>query len=98
MPGSLFNYTNELEVEIDFSDVDPNLLKRKKAQSQSGQPASNPLLSAGSSQDSSTDSDSDNTSKKPNPSEPEKEEAPKRSRLRPGLFGGKKGPRNKKTN
>ena len=98
VPGSLLNYTNELEVEIDFSDVDPNLLKRKKAQSQSGQPTSNPLLSDGSTPDSSTDSDSENPSKKSNPSEPKKEEAPKRSRLRPGLFGGKKGPRNKKTN
>ena len=30
VPGSLFNFTNELDVEIDFSDVDPNLLNKNK--------------------------------------------------------------------
>ena len=28
--GTLMTYTNELEVEIDFSDVDPNLLEESK--------------------------------------------------------------------
>ena len=28
--GTLMTYTNELEVEVDFSDVDPNLLKASK--------------------------------------------------------------------
>jgi hypothetical protein len=28
--GTLMTYTNELEVEIDFSDVDPNLLAESK--------------------------------------------------------------------
>ena len=27
--GTLMTYTNELEVEIDFSDVDPNLLEKE---------------------------------------------------------------------
>jgi len=31
--GTLMTYTNELEVEIDFSDVDPNLLEESKDQS-----------------------------------------------------------------
>jgi len=28
--GTLMTYTNELEIEIDFSDVDPNLLQESK--------------------------------------------------------------------
>lgn len=96
VPGTLLNYTNELEVEIDFSDVDPNLLNRKKAQGRNVRPDANLLLSEGSSPDSSTNFDSDNLSKKSSLSNSEKEEAPKRSRLRPGLFGGKKSPKNKK--
>jgi hypothetical protein len=28
--GTLMTYTNELEVEVDFSDVDPNLLEESK--------------------------------------------------------------------
>ena len=28
--GTLMTYTNELEVEVDFSDVDPNLLDKSK--------------------------------------------------------------------
>ena len=98
VPGTLLNYTNELEVEIDFTDVDPNLLKRKKARSQSGEQTSNPLLSDGSSPESSTDSNSENFSKKTNSSESEQEETPKRYRFRTSIFGGKKGSKDKKTN
>ena len=97
VPGTLLNYTNELEVAIDFSDVDPNLLNRRKAQSKSEQSETNSQRSEGLFPDSSVDSDSDDTSKKSNSDEQENKEKPKRSRLRPGLFGGKKNTKNKKT-
>jgi len=32
--GTLMTYTNELEVEIDFSDVDPNLLEESKEENE----------------------------------------------------------------
>ena len=98
VPGTLLNYTNELEVEIDFSDVDPNLLNRKKAQGRNVRQDANLPLSEGSSPNSSTDYDSDNLSKKSSLSKSGKEEAPKRSRLRSGIFGGKKGPGDQKPN
>jgi hypothetical protein len=31
LEGTLMTYTNELEVEVDFSDVDPSLLRRIEA-------------------------------------------------------------------
>ena len=40
--GTLLTYTNELEVEVDFSDVDPNLLKNnEKMDGQEVQPPAN---------------------------------------------------------
>ena len=37
--GTLMTYTNELEVEIDFSDVDPNLLEEAKEEMEKSLPA-----------------------------------------------------------
>jgi len=34
--GTLMTYTNEIEVEVDFSDVDPNLLDESKTDEESG--------------------------------------------------------------
>jgi hypothetical protein len=45
--GTLMTYTNELEVEVDFSDVDPNLLEQSK---DSEQPVS--VLASSSKEDS----------------------------------------------
>ena len=46
--GTLMTYTNELEVEIDFSDVDPNLLEESKDNKDQ------PILTSVISDDSST--------------------------------------------
>jgi hypothetical protein len=46
--GTLMTYTNELEVEIDFSDVDPNLLEESKDNQDQ------PILKAITSDDSSS--------------------------------------------
>ena len=46
--GTLFTYTNELEVEIDFSDVDPSLLENENKLEEKSETALNqsPLISA----------------------------------------------------
>jgi ATP-dependent Clp protease ATP-binding subunit ClpC len=65
--GTLMTYTNELEVEIDFSDVDPNLLKDAENDANSEIPV---LATSQSSTDTSltpsaSDSDSPNSENKP---------------------------------
>jgi len=60
--GTLMTYTNEIEVEVDFSDVDPSLLDQKDTE----QPVS--VLSSSSDEDSNGDqlSSNDSESNKPN--------------------------------
>jgi ATP-dependent Clp protease ATP-binding subunit ClpC len=60
--GTLMTYTNEIEVEVDFSDVDPSLLDEKDTE----QPVS--VLSSSSDEDSNVDqlSSNDSESNKPN--------------------------------
>ena len=89
VPGSLFNYTNELEVEIDFSDVDPNLLNRKKLNRIDSEPKSKLASLSATSQVNPQSSDG-NVDKKSDDTKSDKEVKKKRSRLRPGIFGRKK--------
>ena len=60
--GTLMTYTNELEVEIDFSDVDPSLLEESKDSNEQ------PVLAAVGSESSSNTSelDSDSQGREPN--------------------------------
>ena len=57
--GTLLTYTNELEVEIDFSDVDPSLLEDSSMTEQSSSPK---LTASDISSDSTPDSSDSNTS------------------------------------
>jgi ATP-dependent Clp protease ATP-binding subunit ClpC len=59
--GTLMTYTNEIEVEVDFSDVDPSLLDEKDTE----QPVS--VLSSSSDEDSNVDQLSSNDSESNNP-------------------------------
>ena len=89
VPGSLFNYTNELEVKIDFSDVDPNLLNRKKLNKMDSKPKPKPASLPATSQVNPQSSDG-NADKKPDDTKSGKEVKKKRSKLRPRIFGRKK--------
>ena len=64
--GTLMTYTNELEVEIDFSDVDPNLLDKSKTEN--GQIPSSEGLSNSNEEIDSIDNESklDDSQSKPN--------------------------------
>ena len=61
--GTLMTYTNEIEVEVDFSDVDPNLLDQSQ---ESDQPVSVLSSSSKNETDSDTSSSDDTDSNQPN--------------------------------